>query len=154
MSNRQRDIRLAKLYARLPLIDCKGRCSASCGPIRCSRRERNVLERVAGRELTTQTGTTILPDGRREPVGLCSMLTPEGRCSVYEHRPLICRMWGVVENLRCPYGCQPEPRYLTVDEAQDLRHEAFQIGGWPQLERPERDYGRDLRIELAGRGKL
>jgi Fe-S-cluster containining protein len=154
VSNRQRDIRLAKLYARLPRLDCRGLCSISCGEIHPSVRERAVLERAAGRELGTQPGTAVLPDGRRQPVRLCSMLTEEGRCSVYTHRPAICRLWGVVENMRCPHGCQPDPRHLTVDEAHRLLDEAFEIGGRPHLNLPPRDRGRDLVAELVGRGKI
>jgi uncharacterized protein len=154
VSNRQRDIRLARLYARLPRLACRGLCSVSCGEIHPSVRERNILERVTGRELGTQPGTAVLPDGRREPVTLCSMLTPDGRCSAYQHRPAICRLWGVVENMRCPHGCQPDPRYLTVDEGHDILDQAFAIGGRPHLEFPPRDHGRDLLIDLAGRGRI
>jgi Fe-S-cluster containining protein len=30
------------------------------------------------------------------------------RCTVYEARPLICRVYGAAEGLRCPHGCTPE----------------------------------------------
>jgi hypothetical protein len=60
----------------------------------------------------------------------------------------------VVENMRCPHGCQPDPRYLTVDEGHDILDQAYTIGGRPHLDMPPRDRGRDLITELVGRGKL
>lgn len=47
----------------------------------------------------------------------CPALDFIGRCSVYEIRPLICRLWGVVETMKCHYGCEPE-RYLTDEEGK------------------------------------
>jgi hypothetical protein len=45
---------------------------------------------------------------------------------VYDARPLICRLWGVSENLQCPYGCVPE-RMLTLEEAQDFMQEYIRL---------------------------
>jgi Fe-S-cluster containining protein len=66
-----------------------------------------------------------LPDAVRMPDGpvrtctvgdMCPMLSAEGRCTVYALRPALCRLWFMVEDLPCPYGCRPE-RYLTAREA-------------------------------------
>src|SRR2546429_6087610 len=38
-----------------------------------------------------------------------------GRCTVYEVRPMICRLWGMVEGMQCPHGCVPEGGHLTED---------------------------------------
>ena len=44
----------------------------------------------------------------------------DGRCSVYEHRPLICRLWGAVESLPCPHGCEVTPGLLMDTGAHML----------------------------------
>ena len=50
--------------------------------------------------------------------GLCVYATEEG-CACYEERPLMCRLFGAVENLRCPHGCAPAV-LLTRGAAQVL----------------------------------
>jgi Fe-S-cluster containining protein len=148
MSNRQRDIRLAKLYAKVPHIDCRGKCASFCGPIRCSTRERNRMERAGGQPLGTQPATAVLPTGERQSVRLCSMLTGAGTCSVYDQRPMICRLWGVVENMRCPHGCQPD-RYLTVQQGKDLLAQANETGGPPDTSDVRWDP--NVAVAMAGR---
>ena len=58
----------------------------------------------------------------------CSMLAPNGRCTVYSLRPLVCRMWGVVRAMPCPWGCEPE-RWLTDREAMKLMAAAAELSG-------------------------
>lgn len=43
-----------------------------------------------------------------------------GRCEVYEVRPMVCRLWGAVEGMQCPYGCVPPAGYLPDREGQRL----------------------------------
>lgn len=38
----------------------------------------------------------------------CPLLTSDGKCSIYEHRPAICRIWGVVKDMQCEHGCVPD----------------------------------------------
>jgi len=97
---------LDRIYRALPRIACKGLCHEACGPIAGADGEIERLERVAGKPLS------VRPDGQ------CSMLTAEGRCSVYAARPLICRLFGVAGGLECPHGCKPD-RMLSKREAYD-----------------------------------
>lgn len=41
--------------------------------------------------------------------GCCPFLEAE-RCSIYEERPFMCRVWGVADGLTCPHGCEPDER--------------------------------------------
>lgn len=43
----------------------------------------------------------------------------ERRCSIYAIRPLLCRLYGLVEAMPCAFGCTPE-RQLTREEEQGL----------------------------------
>jgi Fe-S-cluster containining protein len=110
---------LDELYAELPSIDCQRLCHDSCGIVPVGPAERARIERAAGKPL----------DSRRDCAS-CTMLTDDRRCSVYEIRPILCRLWGVVENLRCPYGCKPD-RMLTIEEGYAFMRRAFEIGGYP-----------------------
>jgi hypothetical protein len=44
--------------------------------------------------------------------GHCPALR-NGRCSVYEVRPMVCRLWGAVEGMKWPFGCAPVLGYLS-----------------------------------------
>jgi uncharacterized protein len=114
------DDQLAALYAQVPdLPGCDGRCWWSCEPPEMSDRE-----------------AQRLPQATR-PGSLCGLLTAEGRCGDYEHRPMICRLWGTNENMPCPYGCRPTSRYLTSEQEFELTVLSLQAGGaarvgWPR----------------------
>lgn len=117
---------LDAVYAELPTIDCRGLCQASCGPV------------VQGRSMTEQELLRLQDAGgekrgrqRRAPM-TCPYLTAEdetGRCSVYEARPIVCRLWGVVAEMPCPHGCEPEPGLLSDREARVAMAFVETIGG-------------------------
>jgi Fe-S-cluster containining protein len=119
------DAALNELYDRVPVINCKGSCRTTCTVIEMSDRER---ARIADHGVTIPPLTA--PAGRIDPKP-CAALGPLGQCMVYEVRPMICRIWGVTEDLPCPYGCVPTGDYLTTAEAFELLGEANQVGGPP-----------------------
>jgi len=97
---------LERLYEALPNGECDGcdGCGSKCaGQIKMARWE---FERMhacwpvgfvpARRE---QTGPFAAPCVFRDE--------ERGRCAVYEARPLICRLFGLVEWLPCPLGRWP-----------------------------------------------
>ncbi|HXJ92624.1 MAG TPA: hypothetical protein VMT20_07045 [Terriglobia bacterium] len=47
---------------------------------------------------------------------------------------MICRLWGLEESMRCPYGCEPR---LTETQAIAFLREAVRIGGGDYELRPE-----------------
>lgn len=75
----------------------------------------------------------------------CPFLDEEsGDCTGHENRPMLCRLWGVVENLRCPFGCLPSPGYLTTEEGYRFLHEVERLSrmyGPVQLRGPWRGTG-------------
>lgn len=115
--------RMAALYAELPRVACKRLCQDSCAAMVFRNRGMTVFEFARA----TFGGTTPIPDGH--PLDLCTFLR-QGRCSIYNQRPLVCRLWGVVDSpkMRCPHGCEPE-WWLTDAEARALIRRAEEIGG-------------------------
>lgn len=97
---------LADIYAAIPKIECKGKCQECCGPVLMSSAEAIGIAAVT--PLPAFSPTTLT----------CSKLRG-GRCSIYDLRPLICRLWGTVKAMQCPYGCKPD-RWLSDKEASDL----------------------------------
>lgn len=61
------------------------------------------------------------------PDGSCTFLNGT-RCSLYSIRPVICRLWGVVESMPCPHGCKPE-RVLTDEEGFGLVAATMELDG-------------------------
>lgn len=112
--SRDRVADLEQLYAELSQIQCKGRCAESCGPIAMSPLERQRLKE-RGIEITPLTPT-------------CPALTQIGLCSVYDVRPMICRLWGLVEQMTCPWGCRPEGGFLDDATARRLLRRADVVG--------------------------
>ena len=107
---------LALIYAAVPKLACKGKCQASCGPIMASDFEVRHFEEKTGRPFPDLL--TVLRGDLS-----CPYLSPIGGCEVYQYRPLICRLWGVVPGMPCPYGCVPE-RILTEDQSRELLAQA------------------------------
>ncbi len=97
---------LDALYATLPRVDCQRQCQEACGPILMSRVEWIRVQRHARGRRTTLRDVT------------CPMLM-RGACFVYAVRPLICRLYGLVRRMRCPFGCEPE-RWMSDDEARTV----------------------------------
>jgi Fe-S-cluster containining protein len=129
----RRDARAAldELYARIPDVACRGLCFASCTSIEMS---------VVERDRIARAGVRILPLAEQDPARVgddpCPALDADRRCTVYPVRPVICRLWGAVERLRCPHGCEPAGGWLSDEEAGALIREANAIGGLP-AEQPE-----------------
>jgi Fe-S-cluster containining protein len=68
------------------------------------------------------------PKGCHDCCSGCLLLADDG-CSVYFDRPLICKLFGTIENagfLKCPHGRLPE-NPLTPDEAFEIMNEYNEI---------------------------
>lgn len=95
---------LDTLYAQLPRLECQRKCQGTCGVIIFSRLE---WQRI----LNT---TRQKAQGKRDCV--CPYLK-RGQCSIHTRRPAICRLYGLTESMRCPWGCIPE--YWLSEEEGD-----------------------------------
>src|SRR4051794_13077086 len=142
MTDEERVAALEALYAELPSLECKGLCWHNCGPIDMSVTER---ERVADLGVTIPGYTREAAERYRETgkVDLCPALGPFKTCGVHPVRPMICRLWGMAETMRCPYGCRPS-RELSEAEAYEFLERSREIGG-----SPEESPVRGLIAELA-----
>lgn len=102
MSENRRIAQIERVYAGLPKIQCQKLCAEACGPVFMSRLE---WKRVCSAGGDKQGGADLT----------CPYLI-DSQCSVYDVRPGICRLFGLVEKMRCPHGCIPE-RWMTDAEA-------------------------------------
>lgn len=115
--------KLAAIYAALPTIQCKQLCQSYCGPIGMTPVECQSI-RTSGHPLPSISPLT------HHGALTCSALSPRGKCRIYNQRPLICRLFGLVKALRCPHGCQPS-RWLTDTEADAIKDAILQLKPGP-----------------------
>jgi hypothetical protein len=106
---RRRTLRaIDAIHAALPTLRCQGKCQECCGPVMMTRPEwERIIERLG-----------------YEPRGDASLVCPmldraTGRCRVYDIRPTICFLWGMVRSMACPWGCVPS-RWLSEREGHEL----------------------------------
>lgn len=124
---RRADRVLAELYAQVPdMADCRGLCHDSCGPIPTTARERERVAEAGARLPTVYRSLTLIDD---DPDWRCPALGDDNRCTVYDVRPLICRLYGAVENMPCAHGCVPVGGYLTREQAAELIRTAEKLTG-------------------------
>ncbi len=98
---------LLAIYESLPRLECQRLCHGSCGPI--------VMSDLEWGRLSEAHGARACADDL-----VCPYLERStGLCGAYEVRPLICRLWGATERLRCAFGCVPE-RALSDAEVEAL----------------------------------
>ena len=115
--------KLQVIYDQIPKVVCKGLCHAACGPVPTTASEREEIRKITGRRVKTEP--QIFQDQKHGPRILKTnedancLYLKKNRCTVYEARPIVCRLYGVADGLRCQHGCQPE-RSLSPDEAYVL----------------------------------
>jgi hypothetical protein len=90
-----------ELYDRIPDFECEEGCTECCGPVPFSKWEKS----------------QILDN--RKATSLNCPYSRTGKCEIYENRPLMCRLFGAVEDMQCHRGCGPE-KYLTREEAFEI----------------------------------
>lgn len=98
------------LYATLPGLACKRLCQECCGPV--------FMEKLEWERIGERLGRYPRPTPEQAAKLECPMLA-DGGCTVYDLRPAVCRLWGLVESMRCPHGCVPE-RVLTDAEGHEF----------------------------------
>ena len=91
------------LYAQIPNFSCKPGCHDCCGPVPFSAWEISLQEDP---KVSSGTG--------------CPHITPQG-CAIYDQRPLMCRLYGTVPEMRCPHGCAPDKPLSSAEGRKILK---------------------------------
>ncbi len=110
---------LRELYEAIPAVGCKGLCHDQCTIIPVAPAEIQAIEAHTGRRVKTLP-TITPPMMRPANDGLTCRYLKRQRCSIYDMRPMICRLYGAAEGLGCPHGCRPLGGMLSREVARDL----------------------------------
>ncbi len=110
---------LNEIYQKVPRVKCQGHCAPFCSAIGYESIEKMNIEEKhsqfpSGFENPTDNGQTIR----------CGSLSSENRCTIYDERPMICRLFGATQMMmQCPVGCElmnPSEERLTPEEVMGL----------------------------------
>ena len=108
--------RIREIYEMVPEVACAGLCHRACTSIDASD-----LEKKAVRERHGVTFPPAIPARRLQQLvdngeaPRCPALGPLNNCTIYEDRPLICRLYGAEAAIPCEHGCVPEGGWLTAE---------------------------------------
>lgn len=110
MNNTEKLKRIDALLSSVPPMRCLEGCSSCCGPVAMTRLEESRICRSIGqspkwlRQAMLKTFNDVVAKG--DSGGSCPLLK-DGRCSVYDIRPAVCRVFGSSDDklLICPHGC-------------------------------------------------
>lgn len=142
---------MAKLYDELPKMECKGKCQDCCGPIGEATTKWEAMTIV---DASVHGGDDAIEAMQTTVSHPCACpLLKMGRCSIYHIRPLICRLWGVVDDplMRCPFGCAPS-QYLTNKQTRAIFDRAVAISKRYYEEAESGRESADIRPNQSGNG--
>ena len=110
-----------ELYAQIPNMTCPPGCSDCCCIVRFSRYE---VAQISTAKIIRATFTRL----RQATTQKCPYLTEDSRCSIYQSRPFVCRLFGTteIERLRCPKGVEPD-KLLSAEEGEILINQFLRI---------------------------
>lgn len=116
MNNSEKLAKIDVILKSVPSFSCKDGCADCCGPIEMSRLEYFRVVKASGRsseDIKKQMQSNLKQGNYR-----CPLLHPKtNHCTVYEVRPAICRLFGVVKDrMQCPHGCAPDVSMQLDDQ--------------------------------------
>jgi hypothetical protein len=129
MNNTAKLVKIDALLSTIPTFQCKEGCFDCCGPVELSRLEYMRCVQASGR--TAEEVRQQMQNNLKQGIYLCPLLDTETKkCTVYEVRPAICRLFGAVKNqLLCPHGYAPESSALLSDgQAREILRKVEELG--------------------------
>ncbi|MGE6792208.1 hypothetical protein SAMN05216206_1318 [Pseudomonas guineae] len=98
--------KIDQLRLQIPSFACVPGCHDCCGPVTASSEE---MSRLPVKSAAKHDAALAEFN--------CVHLGPQG-CTVYDQRPLICRLFGTTPSLPCPQGRGPEQMTESAVEKQ------------------------------------
>jgi Fe-S-cluster containining protein len=135
--------RLQEIYDSLPKLDCRKRCTDVCYTaidlsqieeiyvrLYLGQQGRSFRDFKAFKDIMNHSKQVGKHDRPPEDPSECSCLRcpylEDGLRTIYEVRPLICRLYGLTRDTTCEHGCKPEG-VLTDLEVRELYRRMFSI---------------------------
>ncbi len=113
--------KLKKIYSKIPKINCH-HCHFCCGPIVWFEPEKIVIEDYMRKNKIKKVVWTL--DEFKKNDMKCPYLFND-RCVIYDVRPIICRLFGVIQELKCEL-CD-DVKLLTNNELDSIKKEFLDL---------------------------
>ena len=128
MTNAEKLDRIDAILATIPSFKCKEGCADCCGPVQLTRLE--YYRCVKASDRSAEDVRRHMERNLKQKTCQCPLIdTRTKRCSVYEVRPAICRVFGTTGELACPHGYAPEPeQMLSEEQAREILALVEQLG--------------------------
>lgn len=102
-------IQIQRQYERIPTFQCKTGCTECCGNV----------------PFTKEEWDQLTPEEQARPTqGLTCRFKGDSGCTIYDRRPMLCRLFGAVDDpkLTCWHGCRPAQPLTKIQGATIMRH--------------------------------
>lgn len=115
--------KVKKLWSKIPSIKCQRKCHATCGVIIMSEAEKKMIIDRIGHDPFIEQYIAIYS---KIPGCLSCPLLKDEKCSIYDIRPAVCRIYGAVKKMQCPHGCIPD-KWLSDEKGREILSELGMI---------------------------
>ncbi len=118
---------LETLLAKIPDLECLGFCVESCNqfevfPAEIKEIKQYCIEnKIPFTPFLNHEQLIEKVENENSHCNGCEYLK-DRKCTIYPVRPVICRLWGNVDTMKCHFGCQPK-KYLYDYEGKDILRE-------------------------------
>ena len=111
--------KLKYLYSKIPEFNCIPRCTACCGPHPWANVEHRVIAKwMSERGMVEKFSKTMFGD--------CQYIENH-KCSIYEVRPVLCRLFGVVDTPKLMCSFRPSKGHISDEEAREIMRKVFEL---------------------------
>ena len=126
MNNTAKLASIETLLGTIPTFQCVEGCHDCCGPVPASRLEWKRIEQRTGMSWTHYMKEV---ERRSKSDALSCPLLADGKCSVYDIRPAVCRVFGSSLHARliCPHDRKPE-QPMTAEATDALMDKISALG--------------------------
>ena len=106
-------------YSKIPDFNCVRRCTACCGPHPWADVENRVIAKWLEKRGRKAKFNGAMFDS--------CLYIEDHQCSIYEVRPVMCRLFGVVDSpkLMCPHRSAKDR--ISDEEAREMLREIFEL---------------------------
>ena len=104
---------IKRLRKQIPTFECIEGCTDCCGPVHAAPWEESQIEKHTGKEAKFHLLLTEIAASKSilgPDICLRCPYSLNGNCEIYDDRPIICRLFGTVDepSMLCPHGRRPK----------------------------------------------
>ena len=104
----------------IPEHNCRN-CGYCCGPLMVTKKELDAIKKYLSKNITAKHRTQLKKQ-KRDKLACQFRDLKNKNCAIYPVRPEVCRLFGIVDRLPCPYGNSASIPDAMVATTMDEEH--------------------------------